>query len=49
MPAAHTPESALRTLDYWRNRGELKATKYARRIWYRKIELDRFLEVKTED
>jgi hypothetical protein len=45
----HTPESALRTLDYWRNRGELKATKYARRIWYRKIELDRFLEVKTED
>jgi len=45
----HTPESALRTLDYWRNRGELKATKYARRIWYRKIELDRFLEIKTED
>lgn len=45
---AHTPKSALRTLDYWRSRGELKATKYARRVWYRKIELDRFLEVKTE-
>ena len=46
---SHTPESALRTLAYWRNRGELKATKYARRVWYRKIELDRFLETKTED
>lgn len=44
-----TPESALRTLDYWRSRGELKATKYARRVWYRKVELDRFLELKTED
>jgi hypothetical protein len=44
----HTPESAIRTLNYWRGKGELKATKYARRIWYRKTELDRFLEVKTE-
>ena len=46
---AHTPESAVRTLNYWRDRGELKATKYARRVWYRKAELDRFLEAKTED
>ncbi len=45
---AHTPESATRTLNYWRNKGELKATKFARRIWYRKDELDRFLAVKTE-
>ncbi|MFO8015224.1 MAG: helix-turn-helix domain-containing protein [Phycisphaerae bacterium] len=44
----HTPRAALRTLTYWRQRGELKATKYARRLWYRKEELDRFLEVKTE-
>lgn len=45
---AHIPESAARTLNYWRNKGELKATKFARRIWYRKDELDRFLAVKTE-
>jgi hypothetical protein len=44
----HTPESAIRTLNYWRDRGELKATKFARRVWYRKAELDRFLAVKTE-
>ena len=44
----HTPEAAIRTLNYWRGKGELKATKYARRIWYRKTELDRFLAVKTE-
>jgi hypothetical protein len=44
----HSPESATRTLNYWRNRGELKATKFARRVWYRKSELDRFLAVKTE-
>lgn len=44
----HTPESALRTLNYWRDRGDLKATKYARHVWYRKSELDRFLAVKTE-
>ena len=46
---AHTPDSAVRTLNYWRDRGELKATKFARRVWYRKVELDRFLEIKTED
>ena len=44
----HTPESARRTLDYWRYRGQLKATKFARRVWYRRTELDRFLAVKTE-
>jgi hypothetical protein len=44
----HSPRSAVRTLDYWRQRGELKATKFARRVWYRREELDRFLERKTE-
>lgn len=45
----HTPVSAIRTLKYWRDRGELKATKFARRVWYRRVELDRFLERKTEE
>jgi hypothetical protein len=45
---SHTPESAVRTLNYWRDKGQLKATKFARRVWYRRVELDRFLEVKTE-
>ena len=45
---AHTPKSAIRTLNYWRDKGDLKATKYARRVWYRRIELDRFLAAKTE-
>jgi hypothetical protein len=44
----HTPETAPRTLKFWRDRGELRATKYARHVWYRKAELDRFLTVKTE-
>jgi hypothetical protein len=44
----HTPRSALRTLTYWRQKGLLKATKFARHIWFRRAELDRFLEVKTE-
>jgi hypothetical protein len=26
----HNPENACRTLDYWRNRGELRATKFDR-------------------
>lgn len=43
-----TPKGAVRSLNHWRGRGELKATKYARRVWYRKAELDRFLVVKTE-
>jgi hypothetical protein len=45
---SHTPESAVRTLNYWRDKGQLKATKFARRVWCRKAELDRFLAVKTE-
>ena len=44
----HTPRSARRTLDYWRSRGELKATKFARRVWYLKEELEKFLQNKTE-
>ena len=44
----HTPQSAVRTLNFWRQKGQLKATKFARRVWYRKTELDRFLAVKTE-
>ncbi|MCG7854153.1 MAG: helix-turn-helix domain-containing protein [Methanosarcinaceae archaeon] len=44
----HNPISAQRTLDYWRNKGELKATKYSRRVWYLKVELEKFLINKTE-
>jgi len=44
----HNPVSARRTLNYWRDRGELKATKYARRLWFLKKELESFLEHKTE-
>jgi hypothetical protein len=43
----HTPDSATRTLNYWRNQGFLKATKYARRVWYLKEELKNFLKNKT--
>jgi len=45
---SHTPQSAIRTLNYWRDKGQLKATKFARHVWYRKAELDQFLAVKTE-
>ena len=45
----HTPQSAVRILNYWRDKGQLKATKFACRVWYRKVELDQFLAVKTED
>ena len=45
---SHSPKTAIRTLNYWRDKDQLKATKYARRVWYRKTELDSFLEVKTE-
>lgn len=45
----HNPESACRTLDYWRDRGELRATKFARRVWYLKEELEKFLQNKTEE
>ena len=44
----HTPKSAKRTLNYWRNRGELRATKYGRHIWFLKGELESFLKKKTE-
>lgn len=44
----HTPTSATRTLNFWRARGELKATKYAKRVWYLKNELEAFLRKKTE-
>ena len=44
----HNPGSARRTLDYWRDTGQLKATKYARRVWYLKDELQAFLLNKTE-
>ena len=44
----HTPDTAIRTLNYWRDRKQLRATKYARYVWYRKAELERFLAVKTE-
>ena len=44
---SHTPNSAIRTLNYWRDHGELKATKYARRVWYLKEELENFLRNKT--
>ena len=45
----HTPQTAIRTLNYWRDRGELKATKFARRVWYLKDELEKFLDNKTEE
>jgi len=44
----HTPKSAKRTLNYWRDQGELKATKYARHVWYLRSELEAFLHNKTE-
>ena len=43
----HSPETAKRTLNYWRDHGELKATKYARRVWYLKEEIENFLRNKT--
>jgi len=36
------------TLNYWRDHGELMATKFARRVWYLKEELEKFLQNKTE-
>lgn len=45
---SHNPESACRTLNYWRDKGILKATKYARRVWYLKKDLEKFLHNKTE-
>ena len=45
----HNPDSACRTLNYWRERGELRATKFARRVWYLKAELEKFLQNKTQE
>ena len=45
----HSQETAKRTLNYWRDQGQLKATKYARHIWFLKDELSRFLQNKTEN
>ena len=45
----HYPESACRTLNYWRDSGDLRATKFARRVWYLKEELETFLQNKTEE
>jgi hypothetical protein len=45
---SNTPESAIRTMNYWRDRGELRATKFARRVWYLKEELEKSLQNKTE-
>lgn len=44
----HTPRSAKRTMCYWRDCGELHATKYARHVWYLREELENFLRNKTE-
>ena len=44
----HSPRSARRTLDYWRGRGELRATKYGRHVWYLREQLEAFLNNKTE-
>lgn len=43
-----TPKAVIRTLNYWRDKGQLKATKYARRVWFLKSELNGFLHHKTE-
>lgn len=44
----HNPKSACRTLNYWRERDDLRATKFAKHVWYLKKELEKFLENKTE-
>ncbi len=44
----YTPKAAKRTLKYWRDQYMLKATKYARHVWFLKDELDNFLKERTE-
>jgi hypothetical protein len=46
---SHTPRTAVRTLNYWQDKGQLKATKFARRVWYLRRELEQFLKNKTEE
>jgi hypothetical protein len=48
LETSFSPQSARRTLDYWRDKGELRATKYSRRVWYLKDELQAFLRNKNE-
>jgi len=43
----HSPLSAKRTLNYWRDQGQLRGTKYARHVWYLRDELEAFLKRKT--
>ena len=45
----HNPKSACRTLNYWRERDDLRATKFAKHVWYLKKELEKFLKNKTEE
>jgi len=45
----HNPKSACRTLNYWRDKDDLRATKFAKHVWYLKKELEKFLENKTEE
>ena len=45
----HNPRSAMRTMNYWRERGQLRATKFAKRVWFLKQELEQFLKTKTEE
>lgn len=44
----HRPKDAIRTMTFWRDKGELRATKFARQVWFRRAELDEFLKRKTE-
>jgi len=37
-----------RTLKYYREKGLLKATNIGRHLLYRRVELDKFLELKTD-
>lgn len=43
-----TPKQARRNLNYWRERGDLRATKFARHLWFLKKELEIFMQNKTE-
>ena len=45
----HSPKSACRILNYWRDKDVLRATKFAKHVWYLKKELEKFMENKTEE
>ena len=36
------------TLNHWHDRGDMNVAKYARRVWFLKKELEKFLHQKTE-